>query len=55
LVEALDAALDAGGAEVLRFLMARDNLRQVDLSELGSQGVVSELLSGKREFNMKRS
>ena len=37
----------ATGAEVLRYLMQRDNLRQIDLPELGSQGVVSELLSGR--------
>ena len=88
LVEALDAALDAGGAdeknslaklaeylgeliaeyeakdkmpsaatgpEVLRYLMERDNLRQIDLPELGSQGVVSELLSGRRDFNARQA
>lgn len=88
LVEALDAALDAGGAdethplarladylgelvaeyeakdkmppaatgaEALRYLMQRDNLRQVDLPELGSQGVVSELLSGRRNFNARQT
>jgi len=87
LVEALDAAIDAGGAdekhplarlvaylgdliveyegkdkmppkatgaEVLRYLMQRDQLRQSDLPELGSQGVVSELLSGRREFNARQ-
>lgn len=88
LVEALDAALDAGGAdekhplarlvdylgdlvaeyeardkmppaatgaEALRYLMQRDNLRQADLPELGSQGVVSELLSGRRNFNARQA
>ena len=88
LVEALDAALDAGGsdethqlarladylgelvaeyeardkmppaatgAETLRYLMQRDNLRQSDLPELGSQGVVSELLSGRRDFNARQA
>jgi HTH-type transcriptional regulator / antitoxin HigA len=88
LVEALDAAIDAGGAdekhplarlvdylgdlvaeyeakdkmpaaatgaEALRFLMQRDGLRQVDLPELGSQGVVSELLAGRREFNVRQA
>jgi HTH-type transcriptional regulator / antitoxin HigA len=88
LVEALDAALDAGGADekhplarlaeylgelvaeyeakdkmpasatgadALRFLMQRDNLRQVDLPELGSQGVVSELLAGRRDFNARQA
>lgn len=88
LVEALDAAIDAGGAdekhplarlvdylgdlvaeyeakdkmpaaatgaEALRYLMQRDSLRQIDLPELGSQGVVSELLSGLREFNARQA
>ncbi|MDO9011487.1 MAG: transcriptional regulator [Gallionella sp.] len=88
LVEALDAALDAGGAdqahplarladylgelvaeyeakdemppaatgaEALRYLMQRDNLRQSGLPELGSQGVVSELLSGRRDFNARQA
>jgi HTH-type transcriptional regulator/antitoxin HigA len=88
LVEALDAAIDAGGADekhplarlvdylgdlvaeyeakdkmpaaatgadALRYLMQRDGLRQSDLPELGSQGVVSELLSGRREFNARQA
>jgi HTH-type transcriptional regulator/antitoxin HigA len=88
LVEALDAAIDAGGAdethplarlvdylgelvaeyeakdkmppaatgaEALRYLMQRDNLRQIDLPELGSQGVVSELLSGHRDLNARQA
>lgn len=88
LVEALDAAIDAGGADekhplarlvdylgdlvaeyeakdkmppaatgadALRYLMQRDSLRQIDLPELGSQGVVSELLSGRRLFNARQA
>jgi HTH-type transcriptional regulator/antitoxin HigA len=88
LVEALDAAIDAGGADEknplarlvdylgdlvaeyeakdkmpaaasgadsLRYLMQRDGLRQADLPELGSQGVVSELLSSRREFNARQA
>lgn len=88
LVEALDAAIDAGGAdekhplarlvgylgdlvaeyeardnmppaatgaEALRYLMQRDSVRQIDLPELGSQGVVSELLSGRRDFNARQA
>jgi HTH-type transcriptional regulator/antitoxin HigA len=45
----------ATGADALRYLMQRDGLRQVDLPELGSQGVVSELLSGRREFNARQA
>ena len=45
----------ATGAEALRYLMQRDNLRQADLPVLGSQGVVSELLSGRRNFNARQA
>ena len=41
--------------EVLRFLMTQHNLGQADLKELGSQGVVSEILSGKREINARQA
>ncbi|MEP6484833.1 MAG: helix-turn-helix domain-containing protein [Rudaea sp.] len=44
---------DLTGIDMLRFLMQQQNLNQADLSELGSQGVVSELLSGKRELNVR--
>jgi HTH-type transcriptional regulator/antitoxin HigA len=45
---------DASGAEVLRFLMDEHGLTQSDLPEVGSQGVVSEILSGKRELNIRQ-
>jgi len=45
---------DATGAEVLRFLMDEHGLTQSDLPEVGSQGVVSEILSGKRELNVRQ-
>ncbi|HMU87065.1 MAG TPA: helix-turn-helix domain-containing protein [Agitococcus sp.] len=38
------------GRAMLAFLMEQHGLKQADLSEIGSQGVVSELLNGKREF-----
>ena len=38
--------------EMLRFLMVENDLNQSDLPELGSQGVVSEILSGKRSLNV---
>lgn len=41
--------------EALRFLMEQHGLRQGDLPELGSQGVVSELLSGKRSINARQA
>lgn len=42
------------GSEVLRFLMEEHGLTQSDLSEVGSQGVVSEVLNGKRELNIRQ-
>jgi HTH-type transcriptional regulator/antitoxin HigA len=45
---------DATGAEVLRFLMDEHGLTQSDLPEVGSQGVVSEILNGKRELNVRQ-
>jgi HTH-type transcriptional regulator/antitoxin HigA len=42
------------GGEVLAYLMEEHNLRQSDLPEIGSQGVVSEILSGKRELNVRQ-
>lgn len=40
--------------ETLRYLMEEHNLMQKDLPEIGSQGVVSEILSGKRELNKRQ-
>jgi HTH-type transcriptional regulator / antitoxin HigA len=40
--------------EVLRFLMERHGLSQSELPEAGSQGVISELLSGKRQLNARQ-
>ena len=40
---------DCGGSDVLRFFMAEHSLSQSDLPEVGSQGVVSEILNGKRD------
>jgi HTH-type transcriptional regulator/antitoxin HigA len=45
---------EASGAEVLRFLMDEHGLTQSDLPEVGSQGVVSEILNGKRELNVRQ-
>ncbi|MEW6490796.1 MAG: helix-turn-helix domain-containing protein [Thermodesulfobacteriota bacterium] len=45
---------DTSGPEVLRYLMAEHGLTQSDLPEVGSQGVVSELLAGKRELNVRQ-
>ena len=45
---------DASPVDVLLFLMRQHDLKQSDLSEIGSQGVVSEVLSGKRELNARQ-
>ena len=42
------------GAEMIQFFMGEHDLAQADLSEIGSQGVVSEILSGKRELNVRQ-
>lgn len=45
---------DVSGADVLRFFMEEHDLTQSDLPEVGSQGVVSEVLNGKRELNIRQ-
>jgi HTH-type transcriptional regulator/antitoxin HigA len=45
---------ESTGADVLRFLMEEHGLTQSDLPEIGSQGVVSEILNGKRELNVRQ-
>ena len=45
---------ECSGAEMLRFFMDEHGLVQADLSEIGSQGVVSEILNGKRELNTRQ-
>ena len=39
---------------MLKELMREHGLKQADLSEIGSQGVVSEILCGKRELNLRQ-
>lgn len=34
--------------------MAQHGIKQSDLHEIGSQGVVSEILTGKRELNIRQ-
>ena len=42
--------------EVLKFLMEQHGLNQADLrKEVGTQGVVSEILSGDREINARQA
>ncbi len=42
------------GISALKFLMEQHHLNQSDLPEIGSQGVVSEILNGKRQLNLKQ-
>jgi HTH-type transcriptional regulator / antitoxin HigA len=42
------------GVDILRFLMEEHGLTQSDLPEIGSQDVVSEILRGKRELNVRQ-
>ena len=43
----------SSGADILQFFMEEHGLRQSDLPEVGSQGVISEILRGKRELNVR--
>ncbi len=58
LIEAYDrehhSLPEAPGIEVLRFLMKEHGLTQKDLPEIGSQGVVSEVLRGRRHLNVRQ-
>ena len=40
--------------DVLKYLMQEHGLKQSDLKEIGSQGVVSEILTGKRILNLEQ-
>ncbi len=40
--------------QALKYLMEQHGLKQTDLSEIGSQGVVSQILTGKRELNIRQ-
>jgi len=39
---------------VLKYLLEEHGLGQNDLQEIGSQGVVSEILNGKRKLNLRQ-
>ena len=40
--------------DTLKSLLMEHELKQSDLTEIGSQGVVSEILSGKRQLNLRQ-
>ena len=43
-----------GAIALLKTLIRQHDLKQSDLSEIGSQGVVSEVLRGKRSMNLNQ-
>jgi HTH-type transcriptional regulator / antitoxin HigA len=45
---------EATGVQALKFLMDQHDVKQSELREVGSQGVVSEILAGKRELNLRQ-
>ena len=45
--------LDGNGMDALRYLIKLHRIRQNDLPEIGGQGVVSEVLSGKRALTLR--
>jgi HTH-type transcriptional regulator/antitoxin HigA len=46
--------IQAEPRNALAALMGEHGLKQSDLSDIGSQGVVSEILSGKRHLNLRQ-
>ncbi len=46
--------IEGNPIDALNALMEEHGLQQSDLSEIGSQGVVSEILSGKRQLNVRQ-
>jgi HTH-type transcriptional regulator/antitoxin HigA len=45
---------NVSGIKALKFLMTQHHLNQSSLPEIGSQGVVSEVLRGKRKLNLSQ-
>ena len=46
--------IEGNPIDALNALMQEHGLKQLDLYEIGSQGVVSEILSGKRQLNVRQ-
>lgn len=47
-------APEQDNVSILKFLMAEHGLKQKDMSEIGSQGVVSDILNGRRKLNIRQ-
>lgn len=58
LVEAYESPkypdIEGDPINALKTLMEEHGLKQSDLPEIGSQGVVSEIISGKRQLNVRQ-
>jgi HTH-type transcriptional regulator/antitoxin HigA len=46
--------IEGNPIDTLNALMEEHGLKQADLPEIGSQGVLSEILSGKRQLNARQ-
>jgi len=46
--------IEGSPSDALKTLLGEHDLKQSDLPEIGSQGVISEILSGKRQFNVRQ-
>jgi len=46
--------IEGNPLDAMNALMEEHGLKQSDLSEIGSQGVVSEILSGKRQLTVRQ-
>ncbi len=46
--------IEGNPIDALNALMVEHGLKQSDLTEIGSQGVISEILSGKRQLNVRQ-
>jgi HTH-type transcriptional regulator / antitoxin HigA len=46
--------IEGNPMDSLKVLMEEHDIKQSDLPEIGSQGVVSEVLSGKRQLNIRQ-
>jgi HTH-type transcriptional regulator/antitoxin HigA len=46
--------IEGSPIDALNILMMEHGLKQSDLNEIGSQGVISEILSGRRQLNIRQ-
>ena len=46
--------MEGNPIDTLKLLIEEHGIKQSDLPEIGSQGVVSEILSGKRQLNLRQ-